>query len=225
MLLQTISRGPRCRSKAKALLIACTLTRRCQPAQSLQISLHEVVKLHSSSSNCTSTSEVEDCADGSKTSKRTLNTGGSSDFYTTQRSDSSQVMDGAEPRKQHAQGGTTRTRVMGKYVTANQSVEASLSTSNKSLGEILKDFMGGLKLLWSEIILARKMAAQKKAGHPLTFQEQRLLREVRCAPRLSTGGHTTALMPLLPGPLHEDPVRIPRNDSFKSIHFNPSMVS
>ncbi|CAM9508757.1 unnamed protein product [Ascophyllum nodosum] len=44
--------------------------------------------------------------------------------------------------------------------------------------EFLNQFMQGTKLLWKEIGLARKTLKRKKAGEPITFQEERILRQV-----------------------------------------------
>lgn len=68
---------------------------------------------------------------------------------------------------------------LGTHAIARDMKETPASPSRKGVGEILREFNKGLRLLWSEIGLARQTAARKRAGYSLTFHEQRLLRQVR----------------------------------------------
>lgn len=49
---------------------------------------------------------------------------------------------------------------------------------SKTARVFLSQFVQGAKLLWAEIGLARETSARRKAGHRLSFQEDRLLRQV-----------------------------------------------
>lgn len=90
----------------------------------------------------------------------------------------------AEREREHGQLVGSR----GNSPDSVSSTEVWVHGRMKSIKDYLAGFIQGTKLLWSEIILARKLSAKQKAGYPLSFQEQRLQRQVQTPSCFFRGG-------------------------------------
>lgn len=185
MIAKISSRGTHVRSKANVLMVAYTLTPRFELVQSKEVFLSipsNVLALHNSSiaapSNAIYTSDeralyrINGGAGFADGTSRVA-------FPNVRRAKESNVTVSVDVLRTPRLPTDKERRVHGKRVTANESVEASLESGNKSLKEMITEFVTGMKLLWSDIRLAWQTAAQRRAGHALTFQEQRFLRQVR----------------------------------------------
>lgn len=86
----------------------------------------------------------------------------------------------------------------GSTLADNKNSSTAALITNRSGGfsktarVFLSQFVQGAKLLWAEIGLARETSARRKAGHVLSFQEDRLLRQVLYY-RISAGRIATVL--------------------------------
>ena len=160
----------------KTVLVSYVLTRRCHPCVGsttnfLQMQLvqqgHTAVAVSNNNrSNLEPSTSAFNKSDDIRPSSGHNHTRITSDY-----SSSTDKVD--MPRK----GGSTSMEASSSVARSSRLGDGKRGLRHVVM-EFLNQFMQGTKLLWKEIGLARKTLKRKKAGEPITFQEERILRQV-----------------------------------------------
>lgn len=191
---------------AKAVLVAYALTRRCQPTHALQPmsfdsaqlrSMHNSTPAAINNTNTSAATNASACTDSSNTTATTDTTATCSTHGVDSRSPPAsytraervelELEKSSLPKTEADESENAKRLSNSRAITNKHDANAGYSRAmptatasgnKKGLKELLGEFTQGMKLLWREIGLAREINSRRKAGHQLSFQEQRLLRQV-----------------------------------------------
>lgn len=167
--------------RGKVVFVVCALTRRWQPClgegvyhlSSTRRDTGHVAVTPSNNSSNNSSGSSSNCSHSSAAAANVTADRGKALGCLRQKESGPQA-----EAPSASDGGATQPSLQGDANTAVVNSTTAKAGVRRAVTKFVGQFMQGTKLLWAETGLARELAARKKAGEALSFQEDRLLRQV-----------------------------------------------